>query len=80
MMRVDAHQHLWLLAARQGAWPPPELAVLYRDFAFDDLEPLLRKHDVRRTVLVQSLPNEADSCSPWQTATKRSARWLAGLT
>lgn len=61
MMRVDAHQHLWLLAARQGAWPPPELAVLYRDFAFDDLEPLLRKHDVRRTVLVQSLPNEADT-------------------
>jgi L-fuconolactonase len=35
--------------------------MLYRDFVFSDLEPMLRKHDIGRTVLVQTLPNEADS-------------------
>lgn len=61
MMRVDAHQHCWRLAPRAGEWPPPALAPLYRDFLFPDLEPLLQEHAIARTVLVQSLPTEADT-------------------
>ncbi|WP_200953735.1 amidohydrolase [Duganella sp. Root336D2] len=61
MMRVDAHQHFWRLADRKGAWPPPQLAPLYRDFYPEDLGGLLRRHGVAATVLVQSLPNEADT-------------------
>ena len=61
MMRIDAHQHFWRLAARRGAWPPPELASIHRDFAPDDLAALLEQHGIGATVLVQSLPDEADT-------------------
>lgn len=60
-MRIDAHQHFWQLAARAGGWPPPSLAAIYRDFAPEDLAPLLAEHGVAGTVLVQSLPSEADT-------------------
>ncbi|GJI94008.1 amidohydrolase [Duganella caerulea] len=60
-MRIDAHQHFWQLAARQGAWPPPELAPIYRDFHPADLTALLAENGVAATVLVQSMPNEADT-------------------
>ena len=60
-MRIDAHQHFWQLAARAGSWPPPSLAAIYRDFAPEDLAPLLVEHGVAGTVLVQSLPSEDDT-------------------
>lgn len=60
-MRIDAHQHFWQLAARAGGWPPPSLAAIYRDFAPEDLAPLLAEHGVAGTVLVQSLPSEDDT-------------------
>ena len=59
--RVDAHQHFWQLAARAGAWPPPTLAPIHRDFHPDDLADLLHQNGVAATVLVQSLPDEADT-------------------
>jgi L-fuconolactonase len=61
MMRIDAHQHFWQLAARAGSWPPPSLAAIHRDFAPADLAPLLAAHGIAGTVLVQSLPSEDDT-------------------
>ncbi|WP_402720441.1 amidohydrolase family protein [Janthinobacterium rivuli] len=61
MMRIDAHQHFWQLAARAGSWPPPTLAAIHRDFAPADLAPLLAAHGIAGTVLVQSLPSAADT-------------------
>lgn len=61
MMRVDAHQHFWHIADRRGAWPPPALASIHRDFVPGDLAPLLCGHGVASTVLVQSMPNEDDT-------------------
>ncbi|MGK5054439.1 amidohydrolase family protein [Janthinobacterium sp. RB2P8] len=61
MMRIDAHQHFWQLAARAGSWPPPSLAAIHRDFAPADLAPLLAAHGIAGTVLVQSLPFEDDT-------------------
>ncbi|HEY1149254.1 MAG TPA: amidohydrolase family protein [Pseudoduganella sp.] len=61
MMLVDAHQHFWRLADRNGAWPPPALEAIHRDFLPDDLAPLLERHGVAKTVLVQSMPNEEDT-------------------
>jgi len=61
MKRIDAHQHFWRLAERAGAWPPPQLAAIYRDFYPEDLGALLHRHGVAATVLVQSMPNEADT-------------------
>ncbi len=60
-MRIDAHQHFWRLADRDGAWPPPSLAPIYRDFYPEDLGSLLHQNGVATTVLVQSMPNEADT-------------------
>ena len=56
-MRIDAHQHFWRLAERAGAWPPPSLAAIHRDFGPEDLAPLLHAAGVDGTVLVQSLPS-----------------------
>ena len=61
MMRIDAHQHFWQLAARGGSWPPPSLAAIHRDFAPADLAPLMAAHGIAGTVLVQSLPSEDDT-------------------
>jgi L-fuconolactonase len=60
-MRIDAHQHFWRIADRNGAWPPPELAAIHRDFKPYDLAPILERHGIVRTVLVQSMPNEHDT-------------------
>ena len=60
-MRIDAHQHFWLLAKRDGAWPPPELAAIHRNFMPSHLIPLLHWHGIDGTVLVQSLPSTEDT-------------------
>ena len=62
-MRVDAHQHFWLLAERGADWPPPALAAIYRDHCPADLQPLLERHQIDATVLVQSRAAEADTGS-----------------
>ncbi len=66
-LRLDAHQHYWLLAARAGDWPPPSLAAIHRDFTPDDLAAHLQAARLDGTVLVQSLPTLEDT------------RWLLAL-
>lgn len=60
-MRIDAHQHFWQIADRAGQWPPAECTALHRDFAPDDLLPFLAEAGIDGTVLIQSLPSEADT-------------------
>jgi L-fuconolactonase len=60
-MRIDAHQHFWLLKDRQGVWPPPQLAAIHRDFLPHDLQPILETAKVSGTVVVQTMENAADS-------------------
>lgn len=76
-MRIDAHQHFWQLAARAGGWPPPSLAAIYRDFAPQDLAPLLAAHGVAGTVLVQSLPSEDDT--HWLLALAEQADFIRAV-
>src|SRR5206468_3796552 len=59
--RVDAHHHVWQLARGDYGWLTPALAPIYRDFALDDLRPLLRDAAVDATVLVQAAPTEAET-------------------
>ncbi|HEY9023098.1 MAG TPA: amidohydrolase family protein [Burkholderiaceae bacterium] len=61
MMRIDAHQHFWRLADRDGQWPPAALAAIHRDFLPEDLAGTLRRAGIDGTVLVQSLPSERDT-------------------
>lgn len=60
-MRIDAHQHFWLMKNRQGSWPPADLAAIYRDFGPCDLEPILKQEGIDGTIVVQSLPEVADT-------------------
>ena len=76
-MRIDAHQHFWQLAARAGGWPPPSLAAIYHDFAPADLAPLLAEHGITGTVLVQSLPSEADT--DWLLALAERADFIRAV-
>lgn len=51
---LDSHHHFWQLARGWYRWLTPQLAPIYRDFMPGDLTPLLRKHGVTGTVLVQA--------------------------
>ena len=60
-MRIDAHQHFWRIADRAGHWPPASLAAIHRDFMPHHLQATLQRAGIAGTVLVQTLPNEADT-------------------
>jgi len=76
-MRIDAHQHFWRLAERAGAWPPPTLAAIHRDFEPQDLAPLLQAGGIDGTVLVQSLPTVAETRR--LLALARTTRFVRGV-
>jgi L-fuconolactonase len=52
--RVDAHHHLWDLAARPQPWTAGE-PVLARSFPFDELRVHLDRHGIGLTVVVQTV-------------------------
>ena len=60
-MRIDSHQHFWQIADRDGAWPPPSLSAIHRDFVPADLAPALKRCGIAGTVLVQSMPSLAET-------------------
>jgi len=76
-MRIDAHQHFWRIADHKGGWPPPEQATLHRDRLPEDLAPLLARHGVEATVLVQSRPNEDDT--RWMLDLASRHAFIAGV-
>jgi L-fuconolactonase len=62
--RTDAHQHFWRRARGDYDWlddADAALAPLLRDFLPDDLAPLLARHGIGRTVLVQAAPTVAET-------------------
>ena len=61
MRRIDAHQHFWRLDRGDYGWLTPALASIYRNFLPDDLAPLLQKHGIAGTVLVQAAPTDAET-------------------
>jgi len=60
-MRVDAHQHFWALARGDYGWLTPALEPIHRDFGPADLAPLLRRHRIDATILVQAAPTAAET-------------------
>ncbi len=61
MRRIDAHQHFWRLSRGDYGWLTPALAPIYRDFMPSDLAPMLERHSIEGTVLVQAAPTEAET-------------------
>lgn len=60
-MQVDSHQHFWRLARGDYGWLTPSLAPIYRDFEPADLAPILGRHAIAGTVLVQAAPTVAET-------------------
>ena len=54
-MIVDSHHHLWDPSRRAYPWIGEALKPIRRRFGSEDLEPLLHKNGVHRTVLVQTV-------------------------
>ncbi|MDQ8736371.1 amidohydrolase family protein [Paenibacillus sp. LHD-38] len=60
-MRLDAHQHYWSIERGDYGWITPALPVLYRDFLPQHLEPLLNKHQLDGTIVVQAAATLAET-------------------
>ncbi|MFO1281857.1 MAG: amidohydrolase family protein [Burkholderiales bacterium] len=64
---IDAHQHFWKLDRGDYGWLTPALGPIHRDFGPGDLAPILARHGIERTILVQAAPTPAET------------RWLLDL-
>jgi len=60
-LQIDSHQHFWRLSRGDYGWLTPNLVPLYRDFGPADLVPILRRHEIAGTVLVQAAPTVAET-------------------
>ncbi|RIX99667.1 amidohydrolase [Aureimonas flava] len=58
---IDSHQHFWRLSRGDYGWLDDSVKPLVRDFMPEDLEPLLRRAGIDRTVLVQAAATEAET-------------------
>ena len=74
---IDAHQHFWRLARGDYGWLTPALAPIHRDFGPDDLAPILARHGIERTILVQAAPTVAET--EFLLAIARATPFVAGV-
>lgn len=58
---IDAHQHFWRLDRGDYGWLTPSLGAIHRDFVPADLAPILARHGIAQTILVQAAPNLAET-------------------
>jgi L-fuconolactonase len=66
-MVIDAHHHFWHHTTEEFGWIPDEMAAIRKDFAPDDLAPLLRAHHIDGVISVQARQTEVET------------RWLLDL-
>jgi L-fuconolactonase len=74
---IDAHQHFWRLARGDYGWLTPALAPIHRDFLPADLAPVLARHGIARTILVQAAPTAAETAFLLTIA--RATPFVAGV-
>ncbi|MGZ7036244.1 MAG: amidohydrolase family protein [Ilumatobacteraceae bacterium] len=61
-LRIDAHQHLWDLAARPQPWMAgAEMATLRRDFGAADLKAAISDHEIDGAVVVQTVADVTET-------------------
>jgi L-fuconolactonase len=60
-MQIDSHQHFWTLERGDYHWMTPDLTALYRDYGPDDLAPIIARHGIERTILVQAAQTLAET-------------------
>ncbi|HEV7254902.1 MAG TPA: amidohydrolase family protein [Mesorhizobium sp.] len=76
-MVIDSHQHFWAPARGDYFWMSPDNPVLFRDYGPGDLEPLLRRAGVEKTILVQAAQTEAETDYMLEIAAR--APFVAGV-
>ena len=76
-MIIDAHQHVWNLEKCSYPWLTPETGPLYRTFEATELEPVIRKLGVDKTVLVQAMDAYEDT--DYMLATAAAHSWVGGV-
>lgn len=60
-MRIDSHQHFWLLSRGDYDWLDASLKPLYRDFLPADIRGHLQASDIDQTILVQAADKLAET-------------------
>ena len=60
-MRIDSHLHFWQLSRGDYSWLTPEFGLIYRDFAPDDLRPILQRHKIDAGIIVQAAPTISET-------------------
>lgn len=76
-MLIDSHQHFWRVDRGDYAWMSPDVTTLHRDYGPEDLKPLLARHGIGRTILVQAAPTMAETEFMLEVA--RAAPFVAGV-
>ena len=74
---IDAHQHFWRVARDDYGWLTPALVPLYRDFEPDELRPILARHGIASTILVQAAPTLAET--HWLLDVAHRTPFVAGV-
>jgi L-fuconolactonase len=74
---IDAHQHFWRLDRGDYGWLTPALGAIHRDFGPDDLAPLLARHGIASTILVQAAPTLAET--HWLLELAHRTPFVAGV-
>ena len=54
MIRIDSHQHFWRYTPQDYRWISDDMAVLKQDLLPETLRPMLQRHDIQGTILVQA--------------------------
>ncbi|MEX2233661.1 MAG: amidohydrolase family protein [Cyclobacteriaceae bacterium] len=63
MPNIDSHQHFWKYDAVRHSWINDDMKVIRRDFFPADLEPLLQRHNIDGSVVVQVDQTEDETLS-----------------
>lgn len=74
---IDSHQHFWRIDRGDYGWLTPALAPIYRDFGPHDLAPILARHGIAQTILVQAAPTLDETRYLLQVA--RATPFVAGV-
>ncbi|MEJ6394208.1 amidohydrolase family protein [Gymnodinialimonas sp. 2305UL16-5] len=60
-VQIDAHQHFWQISRGDYDWMSDEVAAIRHDILPPDLAPLLARHDIAGTVVVQAAATLAET-------------------
>jgi L-fuconolactonase len=76
-VRIDSHQHFWRASRGDYHWMNESPAVLCRDYMPEDLQPILARHRIDRTVLVQAAQTVEETDFLLELAAQHE--WIAGV-